>query len=188
MAFLNESLGKFLLLPFSFSFSSSCSCSCSCSCSSFLLQPFLLFSSLVRMGTFLLDYGAGNVLSVINAIKAQGVTPTIISSPDQLPQATKLIFPGVGSFGACVAALESRGFLQPLRDYIASGKPLLGICLGMQLLFEDSEESPGVKGLGVIPGSIRRLPWHPTFPPPPQKSFKLWTGWIESVFGKGAVT
>jgi len=112
---------------------------------------FLFFS-----GVFLLDYGAGNVLSVINAIKSQGCDVTIISDPSQIPSASKLIFPGVGSFGACVKALETKGFIEPLKQFIASGKPLLGVCLGMQLLFEESEESPGVKGLGIIPGKITK--------------------------------
>jgi len=69
----------------------------------------------------------------------------------------KIIFPGVGSFGACVKALEEKGFLLPLKKYISEGKKLLGICLGMQLLFEGSEESPDVQGLGIIPSIIKKF-------------------------------
>jgi len=102
----------------------------------------------------LLDYGVGNVRSVRNAIKYLGYTVRDVQSPSDITSADRLIFPGVGSFGAAMDILNDKGFAAPLKDYLAEGKPFLGICLGMQLLFEGSEESQGVEGLGVIPGQV----------------------------------
>jgi len=109
-------------------------------------------------GVYLLDYGAGNVRSIRNAIKKVGCTDLkIIQSSDDFAKAKKLVFPGVGAFGACMARLKELGYIQHIKDFIASGKPFLGICLGMQTLFEGSEECPGVEGLGVIPGMVTRF-------------------------------
>ena len=105
----------------------------------------------------LLDYGAGNVRSVRNAIVRCGYDVIDVSSPEDVLAAEKLIFPGVGSFGYCMQRLRDSGFIEPLKQYIAEDRPLLGVCLGMQLLFEESEESPGVAGLGVIPGKVTRF-------------------------------
>lgn len=105
----------------------------------------------------LLDYGAGNVRSVRNAIKKLGCSVRDASSPDDIRQAEKLVFPGVGSFGNAMKRLHECGYIEPLKDYLRSGKPFLGICLGLQTLFEGSEESPGVAGLGVIPGQVKRF-------------------------------
>ncbi|EMD42128.1 hypothetical protein CERSUDRAFT_110673 [Gelatoporia subvermispora B] len=106
------------------------------------------------MGLYLLDYGAGNVRSLANTIKKLGYEFEWISSPADFLKATSLIFPGVGAFGTAIEGLESRGLLEPLREYIASGKPYFGICIGMQVLFQSSSESPSTKGLGLIPCSI----------------------------------
>ncbi|KAL4242217.1 Imidazole glycerol phosphate synthase hisHF [Abortiporus biennis] len=103
------------------------------------------------MGLFFLDYGAGNVQSLANSLKKLGYDFQWITSPDDFHKATSLIFPGVGAFESAIVALESRGLLDPLREYIKSGKPYFGICIGMQVLFEASTESPKVKGLGIIP-------------------------------------
>ncbi|MBK1645989.1 imidazole glycerol phosphate synthase HisHF [Thiocapsa imhoffii] len=105
----------------------------------------------------LLDYGAGNVRSLRNAIHALGFTLTEIEKPDDILKAERLIFPGVGAFGAVMERLAERGYLGPLRDYLAAGRPYLGICIGLQILFEGSDESPNVPGLGIIPGRIRRF-------------------------------
>ncbi|OCH96074.1 imidazole glycerol phosphate synthase HisHF [Obba rivulosa] len=106
------------------------------------------------MGLYLLDYGAGNVRSLANTIKKLGYEFEWISSPADFHKATSLIFPGVGAFGTAIEGLESRGLLQPLREYIDSGKPYFGICIGMQVLFRSSSESPSTLGLGLIPCSI----------------------------------
>lgn len=127
------------------------------------------------MGLFLLDYGAGNVQSLANSIKKLGHEFQWVTSPDDLQKATVsvvrilfyprtmerrlfdtqvLVFPGVGAFQTAIERLNSRGLLEPLREYIASGKPYFGICIGLQVLFESSTESPGTKGLGIIPCPI----------------------------------
>eukprot|EP01060_Flectonema_neradi_P020102 TRINITY_DN2763_c0_g1_i1.p1 TRINITY_DN2763_c0_g1~~TRINITY_DN2763_c0_g1_i1.p1 ORF type:complete len:538 (+),score=109.89 TRINITY_DN2763_c0_g1_i1:47-1660(+) len=105
----------------------------------------------------LVDYGAGNVRSVVNAVKYLGYEVKMASTADQILSAEKLIFPGVGAFGSAMDRLQSLGFIEPLQEYIKSGKPFFGVCLGMQTLFDESEESPGIKGLGVIPGKITRF-------------------------------
>lgn len=104
-----------------------------------------------------LDYGAGNVRSLRNAIRALGCPVTEIQRPEDILKAERLIFPGVGSFGAIMERLHQLGYVDPLKAYLAAGRPYLGICLGLQTLFEGSEESPGVPGLGLIPGLIRRF-------------------------------
>ncbi|KAF8059384.1 HISN4 [Scenedesmus sp. PABB004] len=102
----------------------------------------------------LLDYGAGNVRSVRNAIAKLGFTIKDVSSPADIASAERLIFPGVGSFGTMMDVLRQRDYLKPLEDYIAADKPFFGICLGMQVLFEGSDESGGVEGLGLIAGRV----------------------------------
>jgi len=105
----------------------------------------------------LLDYGAGNVRSVRNAIRRLGAELTDIQRPEDILKAERLIFPGVGAFGAAMERLHALGYVEPLREYLHSGRPFLGICIGLQSLFEGSEESPGVPGLGLIPGTVRRF-------------------------------
>ncbi|TFY57011.1 hypothetical protein EVG20_g8710 [Dentipellis fragilis] len=105
------------------------------------------------MGLFLLDYGAGNVQSLANSLEKLGHEFKWISSPEDFDVATSLVFPGVGAFQTAVEGLRSRGLLEPLRKYIASGKPYFGICIGMQVLFQSSSEGD-VAGLGIIPTSI----------------------------------
>lgn len=109
------------------------------------------------MKVALIDYGAGNLRSVANALRELGVDPVIAASPDQLAGATHLVLPGVGSFGDCMAQLQSRDLLGAIRDWVSAGKPYLGICLGYQILFDSSEETPGVAGLGIVPGTVRRF-------------------------------
>ncbi len=105
----------------------------------------------------LLDYGAGNVRSVRNAIKRLGYAVSDVEKPDDIRQAEKLIFPGVGSFGSAMERLRHAGYTEPLLDYLRAGKPFLGICLGLQTLFEGSEESPGVPGLAIIKGLVKHF-------------------------------
>ena len=105
----------------------------------------------------LLDYGAGNVRSVRNAIKKLGYSVKDVSSPENILQAEKLIFPGVGNFGSAMQRLADSGYLEPLVRYIQEDRPFLGICLGLQTLFEGSEESIGVNGLGIIKGVVKRF-------------------------------
>ena len=107
--------------------------------------------------TALIDYGAGNLSSVANALKALGATHEIVSTPDALATADRVVLPGVGSFGDCMAELGKRGLITPLRDWLASGRPYLGICLGYQILFGSSEETPGVDGLRAVPGKVVRF-------------------------------
>lgn len=109
------------------------------------------------MKVALIDYGAGNLRSVANALRELGVEPVITASPGPLSDATHLVLPGVGSFGDCMAQLEKRGLLGSIRDWVAAGKPYLGMCLGYQILFDSSEEAPGIAGLGLVPGTVRRF-------------------------------
>ena len=104
----------------------------------------------------LLDYGAGNVRSIRNAITKLGWSIRDVHSPADITAAHRLIFPGVGSFAAAMANLQSKGYVEPLRAYILSGRPFFGICIGMQVLFEWGEEG-NCAGLGVIPGSVDRF-------------------------------
>jgi glutamine amidotransferase/cyclase len=106
----------------------------------------------------LLDYGAGNVRSVRNALMELGHTVKNVQTAEDIITAEKLIFPGVGSFGLVMHRLQEGGYIEPLRRRIRENKPFLGICVALQVLFEGSEESPGVPGLGIIPGSVVRFP------------------------------
>ncbi len=105
----------------------------------------------------LLDYGAGNVRSVINAIESLGERVRIVAKGEEILSAEKLVFPGVGAFGSMMNILNEKHYVEPLRAYLRSGRPFLGICLGLQALFEYSEEAPDVEGLSVIPGSVKRF-------------------------------
>lgn len=106
----------------------------------------------------IIDYGAGNLRSVQKALELCGAEARVTQDADDLSRADKVVFPGVGAFGQAAAALTRLALFEPIRACIASGKPFLGICLGMQMLFESSEENPGVSGLGVLPGCVRRFP------------------------------
>ena len=113
------------------------------------------------MKVALVDYGAGNLRSVANALTVLGVEMHVAAGPDEIMDATHLVLPGVGSFGDCMGELAARGLLEPVRDWVTAGRPYLGICLGYQLLFEGSEETPGVAGLGVVKGMVRRFAGQP---------------------------
>ena len=105
----------------------------------------------------LLDYGAGNVRSIVNALESLGETVRTVTSAEDILSARKLVFPGVGAFGNMMRILHARKFVEPLVRYLESGRPFLGICIGLQALFDSSEEAPGVEGLGVIPGVVKRF-------------------------------
>ena len=109
------------------------------------------------MRVSLLDYGAGNVRSLINALEKLGFEIDFITSPEQIATAQVLLFPGVGSFGNCMKVLREKNYEEALRQYVKADRPFLGICLGMQSLFASSEESPGVKGLCVIDCPVQRF-------------------------------
>ncbi len=105
----------------------------------------------------IIDYGAGNLRSVKKAFDYLKVESQIISSPDQLADAEKIVLPGVGAFGAAVKKLHESGFYDAIPDWLRANKPFLGICLGMQLLLETSQESPDVKGLAIFEGQNLRF-------------------------------
>lgn len=106
----------------------------------------------------IIDYDMGNLFSVRHACMAAGMDPHITSDRDAILAADAAILPGVGAFGEAMANLTRMDLAGPLSDFAASGKPLMGVCLGLQLLFEESEEFGPHKGLGIIPGRVRRLP------------------------------
>lgn len=105
-----------------------------------------------------LDYGAGNIHSVVKAFEHEGAEVTLTSEPAVARAADRLVLPGQGHFGQCMGALEERGLADAVREVVADGRPFLGICVGMQLLYEGSEEAPGVRGLGLLPGTVQRIP------------------------------
>ena len=103
------------------------------------------------------DYGMGNLRSVSKALESLGASVRVSSDPKDVAAADKLILPGVGAFPAAMQELSARRLVEPIKRFIASGKPYLGICLGLQLLFESSEEGEGAKGLGVLAGAVKRF-------------------------------
>jgi imidazole glycerol-phosphate synthase subunit HisH len=107
------------------------------------------------LDTAILDYGVGNLHSIHKALEAAGAAPRLVSDPKELLRAQALVLPGVGAFGD--ASRKLAPYKDALFEALDHGKPLLGVCLGMQLLFEESEESPGAAGLGYIRGAVRRL-------------------------------
>lgn len=106
----------------------------------------------------IIDYKLGNLFSVQQACRHFGLDAIVSDSPETLPEVDGLILPGVGAFGNAMENLRNLGLLAPLREVVQQGKPLFGVCLGMQLLFEESEEFGRHEGLGLLPGRICRLP------------------------------
>jgi glutamine amidotransferase len=104
-----------------------------------------------------IDYGMGNLRSVEKALQLSGGRTKVTSNPKDLERCGKIVFPGVGSFGEAVKELKRRKLIAPIKAAISEGKPFLGLCLGLQLLFERSEEAPGVKGLGVLAGEVKKF-------------------------------
>jgi len=105
----------------------------------------------------IVDYGMGNLGSVAKGVARVGGRAGVTSDPARIRRANGVIFPGVGAFGEAMRELKRRRLVAPLLEAIERGTPFLGLCLGLQLLFERSEESPGARGLGVFPGVVRKL-------------------------------
>ena len=105
----------------------------------------------------IVDYGVGTLFSVHKALLAAGAEAEITSDEAVIRQAEKIVLPGVGAFGDCMKELQRSGLIPVLKERIEAGVPLLGICVGLQILFEDSEESPGVPGLGILKGHVRKI-------------------------------
>jgi imidazole glycerol-phosphate synthase subunit HisH len=105
----------------------------------------------------LIDYGAGNVRSVYNALKFLGADVRLTADAGEIKAAHRVVLPGVGAFGDCVRGLKERGLWETTQSCLTDGRPFLGICVGYQMLFEESEESPGITGLGFFPGKVRRF-------------------------------
>lgn len=112
------------------------------------------------MTVAVIDYGIGNLHSAQKALRLLGADAVLTDSPDVIGTAAAVVLPGVGNFGACMNAVRDRGLDLAVEAVISSGRPFLGICVGMQMLFDSSEEAPGVAGMGIIPGAVRYLPDH----------------------------
>jgi glutamine amidotransferase len=106
----------------------------------------------------ILDYGMGNLRSVQKGFERLGFTARVTADPKDIECADKLVLPGVGAFRDCMANLEAGGFVEPIKRHVESGRPFLGICLGLQLLFTESEEFGRHRGLDIIPGRVVRFP------------------------------
>ncbi|MEI6306326.1 MAG: imidazole glycerol phosphate synthase subunit HisH [Deltaproteobacteria bacterium] len=106
----------------------------------------------------IIDYGMGNLRSVQKGFEKIGAEAVVTADPQMLLDAERIVLPGVGAFADCMRNLEQAGFVEPILKVIAEGRPFLGICVGMQLLFSDSEEFGLYRGLGVIPGHVQRFP------------------------------
>ena len=105
-----------------------------------------------------LDYGAGNLRSAEKALAVAGADAFVTADPDAAAAADALVVPGVGHFGACVRQFRDARLFDLVRGWVDQGRPLLGVCVGMQILYAGSEEDPGAAGLGLLPGRVRRLP------------------------------
>jgi glutamine amidotransferase len=111
-----------------------------------------------------LDYEAGNVRSAQRGLLAAGADAVVTTDPTEAAGADGLVVPGVGAFGSCLANLRASGLVALLERWIEEGRPVLGICVGMQLLYGSSEEDPGTPGLGLLPGAVERFPAGATVP------------------------
>ncbi len=105
----------------------------------------------------IIDYGMGNLHSAAKAFEKIGASVTVTRDPEEVRLADQVVLPGVGAFGDCMNNLNERGLAPVIHEVIAAGKPFLGICVGLQLLFEGSEEDPEVPGLGVFKGMVRKI-------------------------------
>ena len=111
-----------------------------------------------RIRAAVLDYGAGNLRSAQRALERAGASVVVTDDADVASGADLLVVPGVGHFGQCTRAFDDAGFVGLVREWIGAGRALLGVCVGMQILYEASEEDPATPGLGLLPGRVRRLP------------------------------
>jgi len=106
----------------------------------------------------IIDYGMGNIHSVKKALEFYGAKIKVTNDPKEIPSCAKLVLPGVGAFGDAMQELDKRGLTALIKDEVKAKKPFLGICLGLQLLFDKSEEAPKCKGLGIIKGEVKKFP------------------------------
>ena len=123
-----------------------------------------------------LDYGIGNLRSAQKALEHVGARAELTSDPSVTREADAVVLPGVGAFGACMDALRANGLEGVVHEAVGSGRPFLGICVGMQMLFDASDEDPGARGLGVIPGTVA---WVPAGVPRPQMQWNRLTLRVE---------
>ena len=114
----------------------------------------------------IIDYGIGNLRSIEKAFEAIGTAVRRTDQPSDLAEAERLVLPGVGAFGACMNEIRQRGLEAPIQDYVGTGRPFMGVCVGMQLLFEESEEQGQHRGLGLLPGQVVRFDRDGTSNPP----------------------
>ncbi len=105
----------------------------------------------------IIDYGMGNLGSVSNAFRFLGLDAKIVSRKSEMEDCRAVLLPGVGAFGDCMSHLVEHDFVEAIGTWVQAGKPMMGICLGLQVLFDSSEETPGVPGLGIFPGSVKRF-------------------------------
>ena len=106
----------------------------------------------------IIDYGMGNLRSVSKGFESLGYSTSVTRSTEEILNSRGIVLPGVGAFGDCVRNLDEFGLIEPIRKSLIEQKPFLGICLGLQVLFEESEESPGIRGLGIFKGKIVKFP------------------------------
>jgi imidazole glycerol phosphate synthase glutamine amidotransferase subunit len=123
-----------------------------------------------------LDYGSGNLRSVAHALERVGADVVVTGDHGAVMGSNGLVVPGVGHFGACMTAIRERSHDATIKDFIATGRPMFGVCVGMQVLFDSSEEAPEVSGLGVFRGSLRRFP---SGEPVPHMGWNT-VGWVET--------
>ena len=105
----------------------------------------------------IIDYGMGNLGSVSNAFRFLELDAKIITKKDEMDSCRAVLLPGVGAFGDCMNHLVEHDFADAIRSWVQTGKPMMGICLGLQALFDSSEETPGIDGLGILPGTVKRF-------------------------------
>ncbi|GMA70360.1 imidazole glycerol phosphate synthase subunit HisH [Leuconostoc litchii] len=110
------------------------------------------------MAIIIVDYGAGNIRNVMKAIEYTGLDAKVSQNPIEIAEADGVVVPGVGAFASAMTKLRERGLVEPIQQFSKTGKPLLGVCLGMQLLFDSSTEFGETTGLGLIPGQVVELP------------------------------
>ena len=133
------------------------------------------------MAIAVIDYEMGNLRSVQKALEHVGADAVVTRDPDVIMSASAAVLPGVGAFGACMENLRRHGLVEPVKTFAASGRPFLGICVGMQILFDESEEFGPVQGLGILPGKIVR------FAPDPEGKRKVpQMGWNALTIAKRA--